>query len=82
MGDDCQDALQKLERYLDRECGPDAEATIRAHLEDCPPCLDRAEFERELRRIVARHCRCHAPPGLMDRVIADLRGGAAGADPA
>jgi anti-sigma factor (TIGR02949 family) len=69
----CRDALDDLERYLDHECGPELEAAIRTHLGDCPPCLDRAGFERELRAIVARCCRDAAPSGLLDRVIADLR---------
>jgi mycothiol system anti-sigma-R factor len=73
MGDACRDALDELERYLDDECGPGLEATIRLHLGDCPPCLDRAEFERELRAMVAKRCRDAAPSGLLDRIIADLK---------
>jgi mycothiol system anti-sigma-R factor len=72
MGDYCREALQELQRYLDDECGQDLEATIRAHLGDCPPCLDRAEFERELRSIISRKCRDTAPSGLVDRIIVDL----------
>ncbi len=73
MKDECRDALDELELYLDDECGSDLEATIRQHLGDCPPCLDRADFERELRAIVAKRCREAAPSGLLDRVIAELR---------
>jgi mycothiol system anti-sigma-R factor len=73
MKDECRDALDELELYLDDECGPDLESTIRAHLGDCPPCLNRADFERELRVIVAKRCKDAAPSGLLDRVIADLR---------
>lgn len=72
MGEECHEALDELERYLDDECGPDLERAIRAHLGDCSPCLDRAEFERRLRSIVARRCKDAAPSGLMDRIIADL----------
>jgi mycothiol system anti-sigma-R factor len=73
MKDECRDSLDELERFLDDECGADLEATIRRHLGDCPPCLDRADFERELRAMVAKRCRDAAPSGLLDRVIADLR---------
>jgi anti-sigma factor (TIGR02949 family) len=76
MGEDCRDALHELGRYLDDECGADLEQTIRQHLGDCPPCLDRADFERELRAIVASRCKDAAPSGLLDRIIADLRPGA------
>jgi anti-sigma factor (TIGR02949 family) len=72
MGDDCREALHELQRYLDRECPSDLEATIRHHLGDCPPCMDRADFERELRAIVARRCKDAAPSSLMGRIIADL----------
>jgi anti-sigma factor (TIGR02949 family) len=73
MTEHCREALEELERYLDHECGPDLEAAIRTHLGDCPPCLDRAEFERELRRIVASRCRDAAPSGLLDRIIGDMK---------
>ena len=73
MGDDCREALARLDLYLDGECEAALEATIRRHLDDCPPCVDRAEFERELRAIVARKCRDAAPHGLVDRVLGALR---------
>ncbi|CAN5886950.1 hypothetical protein BH23ACT8_BH23ACT8_00240 [soil metagenome] len=72
-GDDCREALEQLHTYLDHECGADLEQAIRAHLDDCPPCLDRADFEQQLRAIVASKCKDAAPSGLLDRVIADLK---------
>ncbi len=73
MGEGCRDALERLDLYLDAECAPDLARAIRAHLGDCPPCLDRAEFERELRALVARKCTDAAPSGLLDRIIAELK---------
>lgn len=73
MDDDCRAALDRLHLYLDGECDASLETTIRHHLSDCSPCLDRVEFERELRVIVARKCRDAAPDGLLDRVIERLR---------
>jgi anti-sigma factor (TIGR02949 family) len=72
MGENCREALRELQRYLDDECGQDVEIAIRRHLGDCPPCLDRAEFERGLRAVVSRKCRDAAPPGLIDRIVYDL----------
>jgi anti-sigma factor (TIGR02949 family) len=72
-GDECREALEQLQTYLDHECGTDLEQTIRAHLGDCPPCLDRADFEQQLRAIVASRCKDAAPSGLLDRVIANLK---------
>ena len=74
MGDDCDRVVHELETYLDGECATDLEAVVRRHLEDCPPCLDRVHFERELRVIVATKCRDLAPPGLADRITTFLLG--------
>lgn len=73
MSEECRDALRRLNEYLDGECGDDLEATIRAHLADCPPCWDRADFEREVRKLVANRCREQAPAELVDRVLTELR---------
>lgn len=73
MSEECRDALRRLNEYLDGECGEDLEATIRAHLADCPPCWDRADFEMEVRKLVARRCREKAPAELVDRVLTELR---------
>jgi anti-sigma factor (TIGR02949 family) len=73
MGEECRKALARLQVYLDGECETALEVAISRHLEDCPPCLDRADFEREVRAIIARKCRMTAPQGLVDRVISALR---------
>jgi mycothiol system anti-sigma-R factor len=73
MGESCREFLGRLQMYLDGECELDLEVAIRSHLNDCPPCFDRAEFERELRAMIARRCKDAAPQGLVDRVIAALR---------
>lgn len=73
MLEDCREVLAELEIYLDGECSHDLEALVRRHLEDCPPCWDRAEFQRELRALIAKKCKDTAPPGLLGRVVAQLR---------
>ena len=73
MSERCRQALEELERYLDRETPPDLEQAVRVHLDDCPPCHDRAEFDRELKRILSSRCRDSAPSGLADRIIANLK---------
>lgn len=72
MDDGCHEALERLERYLDGECPDDMEAIVTRHLADCQPCLDRTDFERSLRALVARHCREAAPAGLLHRVLEQL----------
>lgn len=72
MNDPCQEVLGELEVYLDGECGPSVEQTVRAHLADCPRCLDRADFRRQLRALVARKCQEEAPRDLVSRIINNL----------
>ena len=73
MSDECGDLLESLEAFLDGEAPKDVEAIVEAHLRLCPPCMDRADFERKVRALVASRCRDSAPPGLVDAVKARLR---------
>jgi anti-sigma factor (TIGR02949 family) len=73
MADGCLEVLDELERYLDGECPSQVAEVISRHLADCSPCLSRSDFERSLRSLVARYCRDEAPPGLLDRVLEQLR---------
>ena len=72
MDDDCRQVLRELEMYLDGEDAVDLHTAVERHLSDCPPCFDRAEFQRELRILIASKCRDAAPPGLLDRIQSHL----------
>lgn len=72
MQERCRSILDQLDLYLDGECGRPLEDAVRAHLDGCSPCFDRADFQRELRALIASKCRDAAPSGLLDRIIADL----------
>lgn len=74
MDETCRRILKDLRAYLDGECPEDLEEVIAQHLLDCPPCLDRADFDRELQALVAQRCRESAPPELRDRVLRKLEG--------
>ncbi len=74
MKDPCREVLEDLDRFLDHECPHDMEAWIAHHLAACPPCGDRAEFERQLRAIVATKCRDHAPADLVARITLEITG--------
>jgi len=69
---ECEEVLERLERYLDGECPKNLEAIVRAHLAECSPCLDRADFERRLRALIASKCTDAAPSGLLDRIMERL----------
>ncbi|MBI4730334.1 MAG: mycothiol system anti-sigma-R factor [Acidobacteria bacterium] len=71
---DCRAALKRLYAYLDGEVAGEDCSEIEAHLARCRPCLDEADFERELKRVIRRKCGETLPDGLADRVRARLRG--------
>ncbi|HWH31611.1 MAG TPA: mycothiol system anti-sigma-R factor [Egibacteraceae bacterium] len=73
MLDSCREVLEELDLFLDNECGDDLAASVRRHLGHCPPCMDRADFERALRELIASKCRDAAPSGLVDRIIDSLK---------
>jgi mycothiol system anti-sigma-R factor len=72
-GEDCTDALERLEAYLDGELPETRVADLSEHLRACYPCADRLTFEEQLRNLVRRGCVEHAPSDLADRVRARLR---------
>ena len=71
-GSGCEQALERLEAYLDGELPNTDVADIASHLSDCYPCTDRATFEEQLRAIVARDCVEDAPASLVDRIRTHL----------
>ncbi|CAN5713438.1 hypothetical protein BH24ACT15_BH24ACT15_21720 [soil metagenome] len=73
MSDHCDALLERLETFLDGECPQDVHRVVEEHLRLCPPCLDRADFERKLRALVATRCRDAAPPGLVNTIMAQLQ---------
>ncbi len=67
-GTECQDALERLEAFLDGELPEDSLPSISAHLAGCYPCGDRADFEQQLRAIIRRDCADRAPESLISRI--------------
>lgn len=73
MHDPCEKVLRELHTYLDGECSGTLGGFIEAHLDDCPPCVNRADFERDVRMLIASRCRDKAPAGLVQRITGSLR---------
>ena len=70
MGD-CNETLRELETFLDGELTPDVLAEMRAHLGDCPSCLEAFDFHAELKAVIAQKCRNDTlPPALATRIRA------------
>ena len=65
----CQDCLENLDAYVDRELTDAEVVELRRHLEHCPPCEDRYRFEAGLKRLVKVCCeQDHAPVELRDKL--------------
>jgi mycothiol system anti-sigma-R factor len=69
---DCVEAVHELYSYLDGELTEVRREEIRIHLDWCGPCGGAAQFEAELRRVLADRCKDRVPQSLMDRVAAAL----------
>jgi mycothiol system anti-sigma-R factor len=68
MSDHCQEILSDIALFLDGECGAEVEHMVAQHLVNCPPCMDKSDFERQLRALVARSCREKIPGDVLDRI--------------
>jgi mycothiol system anti-sigma-R factor len=73
MSEHCQDALDRLYAYLDRELDAEKATEIREHLGDCPPCGEAFAFEERLLVTIRGGLREEIPPVLIDRLRAALR---------
>lgn len=71
---DCRDVIEKVYLYLDGEILEHDRSKIRAHLDECSPCLRQYGLEQEVKALVARCCgRDTAPERLRSRVLVRLR---------
>jgi mycothiol system anti-sigma-R factor len=68
----CEEAVHELYVYLDGELTEERREEIRVHLDWCGPCGGAAEFEAELRRVIANRCKDRVPESLIERVAAAL----------
>lgn len=70
---DCAETLRELWLYLDRELTPEHKLRIEQHLDACGDCLQAADFEAELRIVVATKCHEEAPESLRRRIAAAIQ---------
>jgi mycothiol system anti-sigma-R factor len=71
---ECEEAYNEIWPFLDGELTDEKREVIKAHLDDCPPCVDAQDFEVELRKVIAQKCRDEVPESLRAR-IAEAIGG-------
>ncbi|MEV7036607.1 mycothiol system anti-sigma-R factor [Amycolatopsis sp. NPDC051061] len=70
----CEEALADIYLLLDRECSTERDAALRAHIEDCPPCLEEYGIDEHIKQLLARKCGGdHAPAELKSRLRASIR---------
>jgi len=69
---DCDELVHSLYHYLDGELNDERRRQIQEHLDLCGPCADVAEFEAELRVVIAERCRDRVPESLVERVAAAI----------
>jgi len=69
---DCVEAVHELYSYLDGELTDTRREEIRIHLDWCGPCGGAAQFEEDLRRVIANRCKDRVPQTLIDRVAAAI----------
>lgn len=64
----CEEVIERLMEFLDRELDAATEGEIARHMETCRACFSRAEFERKLRRRVSETGAARAPESLRRRI--------------
>lgn len=65
----CDEVIEKLFEFLDRELDESTRHEMESHLQTCRGCFSRAEFERRLRARVAELAEVKAPDSLRRRVL-------------
>jgi mycothiol system anti-sigma-R factor len=70
---DCREVLTEVYLYLDLECSETRRDSIRAHLDECSPCLREFGIEQDVKQLVARCCgEERAPAALVHRLRTKL----------
>ncbi|MGH9137593.1 MAG: mycothiol system anti-sigma-R factor [Acidimicrobiales bacterium] len=71
-GRECDELLGDLADFLHGELTPDRREHLSKHLDDCPPCFETADFQAQLRALVAKRCTEQVPPDLKARIASLL----------
>ena len=75
MSDDqtCAEFLERIVCLLDNELESGDVDEVRAHLDECAPCLQSYDLQRTVKALVARSCMEHAPESLRQRVRVQIQ---------
>jgi anti-sigma factor (TIGR02949 family) len=69
----CEQALQLLAAYLDRELDHPDQGELERHLEACRSCYSRLEFEKQLKSRLADLGHREPDPAFADRIRRAVR---------
>ena len=69
----CADFLERIVCLLDNELDHGEVAEVKAHLEECAPCLQSYDLQKTVKALVARSCMEHAPDSLRERVRVQIQ---------
>jgi len=69
----CAEFLERIVCLLDNELEAGDVDQVRAHLEECAPCLQSYDLQRTVKALVARSCMEQAPETLRQRVRVQIQ---------
>ena len=70
----CEEAVEKVWQFLDKELDEASFAEMQKHLEECRHCFSKVEFEERLRVMLRRSCCSEkAPAELRERLTRLMR---------
>jgi len=69
----CADFLERIVCLLDNELDAGDVAEVKAHMDDCAPCLQSYDLQRTVKALVARSCMEQAPESLRQRVRVQIQ---------
>ncbi len=73
MRRECRQTSSFLYLFIDGEASTLVHWQVRRHIDVCPECHRRFEFERRLKAIIERACQCvGCPDGFEERLRAAL----------
>ena len=72
-GPDCNQALENLYLFLDREIDTASCEEIQSHIDDCSSCLTAYDLEKLVKTLVSRSCAEVAPEPLRAKVLFSIR---------
>ncbi len=71
-GKECDEALERLYEFIDREL-PDSDLVrIGEHLNDCPPCNEELQVNQKIKDIVSRCPKEAAPDEMRAKILATI----------